>query len=47
MTRTEERLVLTCVTARGGKPTGGHRFLDEMGLAPQGTPRGTVEERIQ
>ena len=34
MTRTEERLVLTCVVARGGKPTGGHRFLDEMGLAP-------------
>jgi DNA polymerase III epsilon subunit family exonuclease len=37
MTRTEERLVLTCVVTRGGKPTGGHRFLDEMGLAP-GTP---------
>ncbi len=32
MTRTEDRLVLTHCTARGGKPTGGHRFLDEMGL---------------
>ena len=36
MTRTEDRLVLTCVTTRGGKPSGGHRFLDEMGLVPQG-----------
>jgi superfamily I DNA/RNA helicase len=34
MTRTEQRLVLTYVSARDGKPTGGHRFLDEMGLAP-------------
>jgi superfamily I DNA/RNA helicase/DNA polymerase III epsilon subunit-like protein len=34
MTRTEERLVLTCVKARGGKPAGGHRFVDEMGLSP-------------
>ncbi|MDQ6888318.1 MAG: UvrD-helicase domain-containing protein [Gemmatimonadota bacterium] len=32
MTRTKERLVLTRVEARGGRPTGGHRFLDEMGL---------------
>ena len=32
MTRTEDRLVLTCVSARGGKPTGGHQFLDEMGI---------------
>jgi hypothetical protein len=37
MTRTEDRLVLTCVTARGGKPSGGHQFLDEMGLVP-GSP---------
>jgi hypothetical protein len=35
MTRAKERLVLTRVDARGGKPTGGHRFLDEMGLAPR------------
>jgi superfamily I DNA/RNA helicase len=35
MTRTKDRLVLTRVEARGGKPTGGHRFLDEMGLKPQ------------
>jgi DNA helicase-2/ATP-dependent DNA helicase PcrA len=34
MTRTKERLVLTRVEARGGKPTGRHRFLDEMGLVP-------------
>jgi superfamily I DNA/RNA helicase len=32
MTRTKDRLVLTCVDSRGGKPTGGHRFLDEMHL---------------
>ena len=35
MTRTMDRLVLTRVEARGGKPTGGHRFLDEMGLVPR------------
>ena len=35
MTRAKERLVLTRVEARGGQPTGGHRFLDEMGLAPR------------
>jgi DNA polymerase III epsilon subunit family exonuclease len=32
MTRTEDRLVLTHVSARGGKPTGGTQFLTEMGL---------------
>jgi DNA helicase-2/ATP-dependent DNA helicase PcrA len=36
MTRTLDRLVLTHVATRDGKPTRGHRFLDEMGLA---TPR--------
>ncbi|HET6760573.1 MAG TPA: 3'-5' exonuclease, partial [Gemmatimonadaceae bacterium] len=35
MTRTKDRLVLTRVEARGRKPTGRHRFLDEMGLVPQ------------
>jgi superfamily I DNA/RNA helicase len=35
MTRTKERLVLTRADVRNGKPTGGHRFLDEMGLAPR------------
>jgi len=35
MTRTQHRLVLTCVRARRGKSTGGHRFLDEMGLVPR------------
>jgi DNA helicase-2/ATP-dependent DNA helicase PcrA len=34
MTRTGNRLVLTYSRTRGGKPTGGHRFLDEMGLVP-------------
>jgi DNA helicase-2/ATP-dependent DNA helicase PcrA len=35
MMRTKDRLVLTHVRTRGGKPAGGHRFLDEMGLAPR------------
>jgi superfamily I DNA/RNA helicase/DNA polymerase III epsilon subunit-like protein len=35
MTRAKDRLVLTHVDARNGQPTGGHRFLDEMGLAPR------------
>ena len=35
MTRTQDRLVMTRVASRGGKPTGGHRFLDEMGLTPR------------
>jgi superfamily I DNA/RNA helicase/DNA polymerase III epsilon subunit-like protein len=34
MTRVKDRLVLTHVQARGGRPAGGHRFLDEMGLVP-------------
>jgi superfamily I DNA/RNA helicase len=34
MTRSKDRLVLTRVKARRGKPTGGHRFLDEMGIIP-------------
>jgi DNA polymerase III epsilon subunit family exonuclease len=32
MTRAVDRLVLTRVAIRGGKPTGGTQFLDEMGL---------------
>ncbi|MEP6621675.1 MAG: UvrD-helicase domain-containing protein [bacterium] len=35
MTRTVDRLVLTNVATRGDKPTGGHRFLDEMSLKPR------------
>jgi DNA helicase-2/ATP-dependent DNA helicase PcrA len=35
MTRAKDRLVLTHVRERDGLPTGGHRFLDEMGLRPQ------------
>lgn len=34
MTRTVDRLTLTRVESRAGKPTGGHRFLTEMGLQP-------------
>ncbi len=34
MTRTIDRLVLTRVDQRGGKPTGGNQFFDEMGLLP-------------
>jgi superfamily I DNA/RNA helicase len=34
MTRTIDRLVLTRAATRGGKPTGGHQFLDEMALVP-------------
>jgi len=33
MTRTIDRLVLTRVERRAGQRTGGHQFLDEMGLA--------------
>ena len=32
MTRTKDRLVMTRVKSRDERPTGGHRFLDEMGL---------------
>ena len=32
MTRARDRLVLTRTERRGGQRTGGHRFLDEMGL---------------
>ena len=39
MTRTKDRLVLTRVEARGGKPTGRHRLLDEMGLVPKAAPK--------
>jgi DNA helicase II / ATP-dependent DNA helicase PcrA len=34
MTRAKERLVLTRVEIRNGRPTGGTQFLDEMGLTP-------------
>jgi superfamily I DNA/RNA helicase len=35
MTRTKDRLVLTRVVNRAGKPTRGHQFLDEMGIMPR------------
>ena len=34
MTRARDRLVLTRVDQRFGRPAGGSRFLEEMGLAP-------------
>lgn len=34
MTRTIDRLVLTTAAFRNDKPSGGHQFLSEMGLAP-------------
>jgi superfamily I DNA/RNA helicase len=38
MTRVRDRLVLTYDETRSGKPTRGHRFLDEAGLTPSGAP---------
>ncbi len=35
MTRTRDRLVMTRVKSRGTRATGGHRFLEEMGLIPR------------
>jgi DNA helicase-2/ATP-dependent DNA helicase PcrA len=35
MTRVKERLVLTHAQSRAGRPGGGHRFLDEMGIVPE------------
>ena len=34
MTRAKDRLVLTHAESRNGRPGGGHRFLDEMGIVP-------------
>lgn len=34
ITRTKDRLVFTRVNERNGKPSGGHRFLEEMELVP-------------
>lgn len=34
MTRTKDRLILTRVVERAGRPTGGYRFLDEMEMEP-------------
>jgi DNA polymerase III epsilon subunit-like protein len=34
MTRTIDRLVLTCAEERNGESCGGHAFLDELGLEP-------------
>ena len=34
MTRAKDRLVLTQCRSRGGRPSGGTRFLQDMGLEP-------------
>jgi superfamily I DNA/RNA helicase len=34
MTRAKDRLVVSRAAVRRGIPTGGHRFLEEMGLVP-------------
>jgi superfamily I DNA/RNA helicase len=34
MTRTIDRLVLTCAETRNGQPCGGHKMLDELGIDP-------------
>jgi superfamily I DNA/RNA helicase/DNA polymerase III epsilon subunit-like protein len=42
MTRARERLVMTRVLQRGGRPTGGAQFLEEMGLIPETTSPSAV-----
>ena len=44
MTRAKDRLVLSRAAVRRGNPTGGHRFLDEMGLTP--TPASPTNTSI-
>jgi DNA polymerase III epsilon subunit family exonuclease len=39
LTRAKDRLTLTCCRERGGRPSGGTLFLEEMGLAPPGPIR--------
>jgi DNA helicase-2/ATP-dependent DNA helicase PcrA len=38
MTRAKDRLVMTRVDAREGRPTGGRRFLEELGLENRLSP---------
>ena len=46
MTRAKERLVMTRVLQRGGRPTGGAQFLEEMGLvATSPGPASSTRER--
>jgi DNA polymerase III epsilon subunit family exonuclease len=42
MTRTIDRLVMTRANSRGEKSTGGHKFLDEMGITPRTGGLGLV-----
>jgi DNA polymerase III epsilon subunit family exonuclease len=44
MTRAKDRLVLTHAEERNGRPGGGHRFLDEMGLAATFAAPGTHQD---
>jgi hypothetical protein len=44
MPRAKDRLVLSRAATRRGMPTGGHRFLDEMGLTPSEAGR-SIETR--
>jgi len=46
MTRAEDRLVLTRVDRRNGRPGGGSRFLDEMGLVPEGAESGLKAQGV-
>jgi DNA helicase-2/ATP-dependent DNA helicase PcrA len=43
MTRAKDRLVLTRVEARDGRPTGGRRFLDELRVDAASDRRSDVE----
>jgi DNA polymerase III epsilon subunit-like protein len=40
MTRAKDRLVMTRVEARNGRPAGKNRFLDEMGIVPENREQG-------
>ena len=40
MTRAKDRLVMTRVEVRNGRPTGGYQFLAEMGLTPRAVAEG-------
>jgi superfamily I DNA/RNA helicase len=45
MTRARDRLVMTRAESRKGRSTGGHQFLDEMGLMPAAlSSRGSVSD---
>jgi len=45
MTRAKDRLVLTRVEARDGRPTGGRRFLDELRVDAASDRRSSMASR--